>query len=115
VDPGSLKVTVYRVWGPNVVATPEGIRRVGPPDEVAFRMRKTVPMDDRPQPGWPCTQQTWATLMRSERNVPIPVPPVFPGGLPEYPNTTPHGQCKTSDGSVKDWQGQKPSDAVICW
>jgi hypothetical protein len=67
VNPIGQSVTVYRVWGPNVVATAQGPRPAvppvrGAPQEIALDENATAPMFNRPQPGWPCTQQTWGSI-----------------------------------------------------
>lgn len=67
VNPESRAVTVYRVWGPNVIETPNGPRSAvpnirGAPSEISLDESVTARMYDSPQPGWPCTQQTWASI-----------------------------------------------------
>ena len=67
VSPETHAVTVYRVWGPNVIETPQGPRSAvpnvrGAPSELSLDESVTVKMYDSPQPGWPCTQETWTSI-----------------------------------------------------
>jgi hypothetical protein len=66
VDPRSATVTVYRVWGPDAVATAKGPRYFSR-EAIAYGVEVTAPLLDRPRADWPCTEATWATIMSGAR------------------------------------------------
>jgi len=83
VDPRSQRVTVYEVYSPEALQTPDGLvftpgRRRGRRTDIV------VPMYSVPHGDWPCTQKTWNAV---EANP--------PGWVPD--------QTTTSGGGY-DWQ-----------
>lgn len=62
VAPQQKTVMVYRVWGPNAIATDKGPKYVGR-DEVEYGVEVTAPLLDKPRDDWPCTNDTWATIL----------------------------------------------------
>jgi len=62
VDPRRHTVTVLRVKGPNAVATDKGPKFFGR-EPIEYGVRVTVPLLDEPRDDWPCTKDTWATIL----------------------------------------------------
>ena len=62
VDPRNKQVTVYRVWGPDAVATGKGPKFFSR-NEIEYGVRQSAPLLDAPRDDWPCTKDTWAAIL----------------------------------------------------
>jgi hypothetical protein len=62
VDLRNKLVTVDRVWGPDALATSKGPKFFSR-NEIEYGVRQAAPLLDTPRDDWPCTKDTWATIL----------------------------------------------------
>lgn len=78
-DPQKHQITVYKLTAPRVISIKTGTGWYPIGGEIEFSSNITVPAYDQPQPGWPCTKETWdAVINAPERE--IIFPPIVPAG-----------------------------------
>ena len=72
---------MFAIRGSDAEALPEGGARQMSSRTIVYEgTGLTVPMYTEPQPGWPCTPQTWASILGGERRVVINPPSGSSGG-----------------------------------
>lgn len=100
VDAEAKEVTVYRVWGPDVEALPDGGWRKVSNGTNGYQGRITAPMLDRPSADWPCSARVWAGVIGSEYRIPPSNPPSSGGGGFSFPQRSIVNPCMYTNGRV---------------
>jgi hypothetical protein len=102
IDPIARQITVYRLWGPDAVATPGGGWRIVGASDVAFQAKGgkgiVVPMYEQPQADWPCTEETWRSAAQERTYYPPSAAPGPPRNTDLYPRPSAVNPCISTTG-----------------
>ncbi|GEM_PF-2662110 len=87
VDPRDLRLTIYSVEAPRVVAITSGTGWFPVGGNVDFQTNITVPLDTQPQAQWPCSAETWKLALSIPDRYYLPPPVILPSGFRPIPSS----------------------------